>query len=261
MSPTCRPDTVLSANFSRKGMSQRHKTCKKRPRHTQFYQLQRQFKSVQMYWEYVWAQKQSRIGQIWRHVGAGCDMSSNVMSFQPPGRHNIFLCRRHDQDMSPTRHTMSANEGSGMGKTRHKKTFPAKSIGTRDHTQIHYKLVCCSHSAEHFRLWTEQKKKLRPWTQLYCWQEVNCTRAANSAIFWLLENLILAIGWVLSFLTIPSQRWLQKYTKWLPVQPCHVQEGPIFRTHVQFHPRRLSWLYYCQPMKNIVEQHQQQHHF
>ena len=37
--------------------------------------------------------------------------------FRPPGRHDIFLCRRHDQrhvsDMSPTRHDMSAHEGSG----------------------------------------------------------------------------------------------------------------------------------------------------
>jgi hypothetical protein len=36
MSPTCRPDTAMSANFSRKGMSRRHTTRKKRPRHTVF---------------------------------------------------------------------------------------------------------------------------------------------------------------------------------------------------------------------------------
>jgi hypothetical protein len=36
MLPTCRPDTAMSANFSRKGMLQRHTTRKKRPRHTVF---------------------------------------------------------------------------------------------------------------------------------------------------------------------------------------------------------------------------------
>jgi hypothetical protein len=36
MLPTCRPDTAMSANFSRKGMSRRHTTGKKRPRHTVF---------------------------------------------------------------------------------------------------------------------------------------------------------------------------------------------------------------------------------
>jgi hypothetical protein len=34
MLPTCRPDTAMSANFSRKGMSWRHTIRKKRPRHT-----------------------------------------------------------------------------------------------------------------------------------------------------------------------------------------------------------------------------------
>ena len=33
MSLTCRPDTAMSANFSRKGMSRRHTTHKKRPQH------------------------------------------------------------------------------------------------------------------------------------------------------------------------------------------------------------------------------------
>jgi hypothetical protein len=36
MSPTCQPDTAMSANFSRKGMSRRHTTRKKRPQHTGF---------------------------------------------------------------------------------------------------------------------------------------------------------------------------------------------------------------------------------
>jgi hypothetical protein len=36
MSPTCRPDTAMLANFSRKDMSRRHTTSKKRPRHTVF---------------------------------------------------------------------------------------------------------------------------------------------------------------------------------------------------------------------------------
>ena len=36
MSPTCRPDTVMSANFSKIGMSRRHAKPKNRPRHTQF---------------------------------------------------------------------------------------------------------------------------------------------------------------------------------------------------------------------------------
>jgi hypothetical protein len=50
MSPTCRPDTAMSANFSRKGMSRQHKTCKKRPRHTQFIPITAdKFKSAQTY--------------------------------------------------------------------------------------------------------------------------------------------------------------------------------------------------------------------
>ena len=57
---------------------------------------------------------------LWKNI-VGHDMSSNVVSFRPPGRHNIFLFWRHDQrhvaDMSPTRHTMSANEGSGRHDT------------------------------------------------------------------------------------------------------------------------------------------------
>ena len=36
MSPTCRPAMVMSAILSRKGMSRRHTTRKKRPRHTVF---------------------------------------------------------------------------------------------------------------------------------------------------------------------------------------------------------------------------------
>ena len=108
MSPTCRPDTVMSANFSRKGMSQRHKTCKKRPRHTQFISITaNKFKSAQTY-RYIShntffvfeLKKQShycRHLKTSRHLKRCHDMSSNVVSFQPPGRHNIFLCRQHDQ--------------------------------------------------------------------------------------------------------------------------------------------------------------------
>ena len=50
MSPTCRRDTAMLANFSRNGMSQRHKTCKKRPQHTQFIPIKAdKFKSAQTY--------------------------------------------------------------------------------------------------------------------------------------------------------------------------------------------------------------------
>jgi hypothetical protein len=122
MSPTCRPDTVMSANFSRKSMSRRHKTCEKRSQHTQFIPITAdKFKSAQTY-EYpsyhrVFVFELKKQSRYCRHLKTCRDMSSNVVSFRPPGRHNIFLCRRHDQrhvaDMSPTRHAMSANEGLG----------------------------------------------------------------------------------------------------------------------------------------------------
>jgi hypothetical protein len=123
MSPTCRPDTVMSANFSRKGMSRRHKTCKKRPRHTQFIPITAdKFKSAQststlVSYHRVFVFELKKQSRYCRHLKTCLDMSSNVVSFRPHGRHNIFLCRRHDQrhvaDMSPTRHAMSANEGLG----------------------------------------------------------------------------------------------------------------------------------------------------
>jgi hypothetical protein len=48
MLPTCQRDTA--ANFSRNGMLQQHKTCKKRPRHTQFIPIKAdKFKSAQTY--------------------------------------------------------------------------------------------------------------------------------------------------------------------------------------------------------------------
>jgi hypothetical protein len=133
MSPTCRPDTVMLDNFSRKVMSQRHKTWKKRPRHTQFIPITAdKFKSAQTY-EYpsyhrVFVFELKQQSRNCRHL------TSNVVSFWPHGRHNIFLCRRHDQrhvaDMSPTRHAMSANEGSGRhDKWRHSLLSHGASAG------------------------------------------------------------------------------------------------------------------------------------
>ena len=127
MSPTCRRHRQMSANFSRKGMSPRHK-MKKKPRHTQYTNNSRQVQvssnvrvpTYHRVFEFE-LKKQSR---YCRHLKTCRDMSSNVMLFRPPGRHNIFLCRRHDQrhvaDMLPTRHAMSSNEGLGRHfKRRH----------------------------------------------------------------------------------------------------------------------------------------------
>ena len=122
MSPTCRRHRQMSANFSRKGMSPRHKTWKKRPQHTQFMPItatsSSQPKRTSTFsYHRVFVFELKKQSRYCRHLKTCRDMSSNVVSFWPPGRHNIFLCRRHDQrhvaDMSPTRHAMSANEGLG----------------------------------------------------------------------------------------------------------------------------------------------------
>ena len=86
MSATCRPDTAMSANFSRKGMLRRHKTCKKRPRHTQFIPITAdKFKSAQTY-EYtsyhrVFVFELKQQSRNCRHLKTCRDMSSNVVSF------------------------------------------------------------------------------------------------------------------------------------------------------------------------------------
>ena len=86
MSATCRPDTAMSANFSRKGMSRRHKTCEKRPRHTQFIPITAdKFKSAQTY-EYpsyhrVFVFELKQQSRNCRHLKTCRDMSSNVVSF------------------------------------------------------------------------------------------------------------------------------------------------------------------------------------
>jgi hypothetical protein len=86
MLATCRPNTAMSANFSRKGMSRRHKTCEKRPRHTQFIPITAdKFKSAQTY-EYpsyhrVFVFELKQQSRNCRHLKTCHDMSSNVVSF------------------------------------------------------------------------------------------------------------------------------------------------------------------------------------
>jgi hypothetical protein len=121
MSLTCRPDTAMLANFSRKGMSRRHTTSKKRPRHTQFISITADmFKSAQTYKYcttihfYVWAELRVCMSYVGDMMSS---MLSNVVSFRQSSRHAMSPSWRHDRrhvaNMSPTRHAMSANEGLG----------------------------------------------------------------------------------------------------------------------------------------------------
>ena len=130
MSATCRPDTAMSANFSRKGMSRRHKTCKKRPRHTQFIPITaNKFKSAQTY-EYP---SYHRVFVFERHVGnhVGNPLTCRQMSCHLDTL-NDMLCRRvggMTKDMSPTcRDTTHHVCKWRLGKTWQIKTFPAKRI-------------------------------------------------------------------------------------------------------------------------------------
>ena len=105
----------MLANFSRKGMSQRHKTWKKRPRHTQFISITAdKFNSAQTY-EYLSYVRCTThvIADIWRHVATCLQMSCR---FDPLATQHFLVsatwpktCRRH----VAARHTMSANEGLG----------------------------------------------------------------------------------------------------------------------------------------------------
>jgi hypothetical protein len=130
MLPTCRPDTPMSANFSRKGMSRRHKTCQKRPRHTQFISITAdKYKSAQTY-EYlsyiVFVFELKQQSRNYQHVRNPPDMSSNDVSFRPSSRH-----------VADTTHHVGKWR---LGKTQHTKTFPAKvnrnSVSQRHHHQI-----------------------------------------------------------------------------------------------------------------------------
>ena len=89
MSPTCQPDTVMSANFSRKGMSQ----------DVGFIPITAdKLKSAQTY-EYpstrVFVFELKKQSRYCRHLKTCRDMSSNVVSFRHSSRHDIFLCLRH----------------------------------------------------------------------------------------------------------------------------------------------------------------------
>ena len=120
------PDTAMSANFSRKGMSQQHKTCKKRPRHTQFIPIKAdKFKSAQTY-EYP---------SYHRVFDKTTNMSSNVATCRQMSccldtladmqcrwvadmtKDVLATCRDTTQHVCKWR----------LGKTWQIKTFPAKS--------------------------------------------------------------------------------------------------------------------------------------
>ena len=180
MSPTCWPDMVMSAIFSRKGMSWRHTTRKNRPRHTVFVCLfadtihnppahhimppKRKKKglaphvadmsptrvNVAKSWptlRVVATQKSPRHTQFISittdkykpaqtygylsylenlclssnnnheitYMSGTADMSCR---FGHPGRHDIFLCRRHDRNVS--RHVADTTQNVAVwAKKRH----------------------------------------------------------------------------------------------------------------------------------------------
>ena len=126
MSPTCRCTTAMLANFSRNGMLQQHKTCKKRPRHTQFIPIKAdKFKSAQTYDYPSYHRVFDKTTNMSSNVATCCQMSCCLDTLAD------MQCRwvaDMTKDVSATcRDTTQHVCKWRLGKTFQIKTFPAKA--------------------------------------------------------------------------------------------------------------------------------------